>query len=700
MDLPPQVIVPNTEEWCFEDLDAIEIARQITLMQETLILKITEAEFIAGGWYAKENGMDLSPNIIQLIEQSNVLTNWLSTEIVKHLTNESRGEAITKCITMARTFRELNNFFGVIIVLSCLHSAPIGKLKKSWEHVPKKSKETFNKLTLLMDNQGHYRNYTKSINQLHNEVPCIPLISIVCQDIFKIEDSMDNFSKEPEGWIQWSKMSQLAKQIREIKRFNSVYNLNPVTKIQRYIRNAEIWDPEMIYQIAAIQNNLESDLPLTKIYSNTSDFWSDYQFTEYDITYIFDNSEQPLRYNSNEIIVSKDHSNFHMYIISSGTVNLVKTQEAVDPIISLGRGHMFGIESMIIEQLVGTGISYYVAGEEAVALDRVDFEIINNICGIRSKYIGKLSYSVVIMLSNLLKNSSIDENSTSINNSGNTSITNTGNTGDNEQQARMKKIFQTDEILIREIPCTLKKRVAHQGSLFVTKNSLWFYSNSFVKVKVSIPMQDIMLIEMRKKKLKFKTLAKDSTYILSGFNDIKTTHELLVSTWKRCNSKRKKKRQAVYTISRGYIDDSNIDQTEVYDISGLRSVTQWELTEDDWELLLKGSQSTTYNVGDSILVEGEMSEKIFVVSKGMCKIEKEEIGILGYLNESEIFGEISLLNKCPVTASVIVEEECTVNAIDAYYLNNLFQYFEGLSARFFYFLIENLFVRLKNRDII
>ena len=73
-------------------------------MESNILSRVTRDEFIKGGWYAKseEERYELAPNLYILINHANHITNWISTEIVKHVTKESRAETIMKFITICK----------------------------------------------------------------------------------------------------------------------------------------------------------------------------------------------------------------------------------------------------------------------------------------------------------------------------------------------------------------------------------------------------------------------------------------------------------------------------------------------------------------------------------------------------------------------------------------------------------------------
>ncbi len=65
----------------------------------------------------------LAPNIIRNIEHFNAVNKWVMSEIVGQIQLKQRQTALNKFIALARALRDLNNFNGLMEVLSGLRSA-------------------------------------------------------------------------------------------------------------------------------------------------------------------------------------------------------------------------------------------------------------------------------------------------------------------------------------------------------------------------------------------------------------------------------------------------------------------------------------------------------------------------------------------------------------------------------------------------
>ena len=121
------------------------------------------------------------------------------------------------------------------------------------------------------------------------------------------------------------------------------------------------------------------------------------------------------------------------------------------------------------------------------------------------------------------------------------------------------------------------------------------------------------------------------------------------------------------------------------------------LTVEDYEVLLKKARLATYRQHDVILKEGRLSEAIYLVRKGIVRIERAATGrdvAIAFLEPGEVFGEISFLEGVPTTSSVIAQEDVEICRLDRHKLANLLAAKPGLSDRFYQSLTHNLSSRL------
>jgi CRP/FNR family cyclic AMP-dependent transcriptional regulator len=91
------------------------------------------------------------------------------------------------------------------------------------------------------------------------------------------------------------------------------------------------------------------------------------------------------------------------------------------------------------------------------------------------------------------------------------------------------------------------------------------------------------------------------------------------------------------------------------------------LTEPQLEALAAGSARRSYPKGRTIVSEGEPSQSMYILLAGRAKVQRSDSEgkevILAVLGSGEFFGEMSLIDDAPRSASVITLEPCEFMAV-------------------------------------
>lgn len=86
-------------------------------------------------------------------------------------------------------------------------------------------------------------------------------------------------------------------------------------------------------------------------------------------------------------------------------------------------------------------------------------------------------------------------------------------------------------------------------------------------------------------------------------------------------------------------------------------------------------KTVSYKKGEAIIEEGTLSDCAYIIEKGSVEVSKNrpdgQTQVLGTLRESEIFGEMGLIDGLPRSATVIALEDCVVSILSQETFNNL-----------------------------
>ncbi|CAJ0754824.1 11099_t:CDS:10 [Entrophospora sp. SA101] len=227
--LPPQPILPrNLRRIKFLDLNPLEIARQLTIIESRLYNKIRPVECLNKAW-SKEEGGEIAKNIKAMI-----ITGWVAEMILNNPDIRRRCALIKHFVAVADKCLLLNNFNSLTAIISGLNSAPIHRLRRTWETASQKTITLLEGLNRVMNSTKNFFAYRETLHSVNP--PCVPFLGVYLTDLTFIEDGNPNILKKQTNIINFSKRMKTAEVIREIQQYQSVpYNLTSVQEIQVFI---------------------------------------------------------------------------------------------------------------------------------------------------------------------------------------------------------------------------------------------------------------------------------------------------------------------------------------------------------------------------------------------------------------------------------------------------------------------------------
>ncbi|KAK4546442.1 hypothetical protein LTR36_002119 [Oleoguttula mirabilis] len=232
---PPPVIPKNMKKLKFLDIDALEFARQLTIIESRLYGKIKPTECLNKTWQKKLTPGDPDPamNVKELILHSNQLTNWVAQMILTQADVKRRVVVIKHFVSIAEKCRTLNNFSCLTSIISALGSAPIHRLNRTWSQVNARTTQTLESMRKLMGSTKNFLEYREALHKANP--PCIPFFGIYLTDLTFIEDGIPSVIKKTQ-LINFAKRAKTADVIRDIQQYQNVpYGLQAVPELQEYI---------------------------------------------------------------------------------------------------------------------------------------------------------------------------------------------------------------------------------------------------------------------------------------------------------------------------------------------------------------------------------------------------------------------------------------------------------------------------------
>ena len=94
------------------------------------------------------------------------------------------------------------------------------------------------------------------------------------------------------------------------------------------------------------------------------------------------------------------------------------------------------------------------------------------------------------------------------------------------------------------------------------------------------------------------------------------------------------------------------------------------------QLFGKGINEIKYfKKGTEIIKEGTLSDCAYIIESGRVQVSKTlsngEAQVIGILEENDIFGEMSLIDSFPRSATVLALEDCTISVMTQEIFNSL-----------------------------
>ncbi|CAG8534743.1 7445_t:CDS:10, partial [Diversispora eburnea] len=227
---PPSILPKSMRKLKFLDLDPLEIARQLTIIESRLYNKIKPVECLNKAWSKSEDEKNDDEEPAQNIKAM-IVNRWVAESILNQPEVKKRCALIKHFVAVADKCRSLNNFNSLTAIISGLNSAPIHRLKRTWEMVNAKPIQTLENLNRIMNSTKNFCDYREMLHSVNP--PCVYLT-----DLTFIEDGNPNTIKKTRPLINFSKRMKTAEVIREIQQYQSVpYNLNAVQEIQIFIQS-------------------------------------------------------------------------------------------------------------------------------------------------------------------------------------------------------------------------------------------------------------------------------------------------------------------------------------------------------------------------------------------------------------------------------------------------------------------------------
>eukprot|EP01129_Flabellula_baltica_P005829 TRINITY_DN2137_c0_g1_i2.p1 TRINITY_DN2137_c0_g1~~TRINITY_DN2137_c0_g1_i2.p1 ORF type:complete len:958 (+),score=187.58 TRINITY_DN2137_c0_g1_i2:22-2895(+) len=631
LSIPEESIIPEVEadNLSLLYINAKELAKQLTMMEQELYLKVSRAEILIGEYNEED-----SPNLYRLITHQRRTDLWVRTEILRRGSVEKRSQIIGYFLRVADELKKIRNYSTLSHIILALDSLEIQKLRDSWELELVYQFDFFKRFIF----GERYIEYLSEIETLSNDENFIPLVSYACEMTSKLNEVIDTFTK---GRVNWRKMKSFASILRKSRMlyYRPAYSFMKIKKIENFIKNSEVWENEDIRW--SVASTLTRTTPSYDVI-DVNDLWEkDRVFDAQDWEFLYLNATQ-LTYRPGEVIIAEGNPMRRLYQIQSGKVTVMKDNTVVR---SLNESRFIGIGSYIEPQHPKPSEYKYVAFS-SVKLHKFKPYDVMKLCNQHPR-IGR-------MLNHWIALQCVDEfNSGSIP---------TFSRRQSQQVSRFQKEFESycdlnleDEVVLYETPCKLKhKKIQTNGYIMCTQNYFSYVSKEFGRKQHIIQeYEDIHLLDFMNDKLKFLIKFKDEemgNMIIKAKARTEETFNAIKGFWKQKRNKRKVSKDAGEHIPKRVLSRKTTIAEIVVEDCDIMS-----LNKEEWNLVLEGTEQRKYKAGEMILDEGNDARRLYHIASGKCTLIKDGIEVALY--EDQIFGKKVL--DCCFSYEIVVLERRT-----------------------------------------
>eukprot|EP00007_Cunea_sp_BSH-02190019_P007766 CAMPEP_0174239598 /NCGR_PEP_ID=MMETSP0417-20130205/15360_1 /TAXON_ID=242541 /ORGANISM="Mayorella sp, Strain BSH-02190019" /LENGTH=1141 /DNA_ID=CAMNT_0015318559 /DNA_START=130 /DNA_END=3555 /DNA_ORIENTATION=- len=229
-----------------ETIDPKAFAEALTLVESRLYCAIPPKELLGQAW-SKSQKEERAPHILKMIGQFNRVSHAITAMIVSQTKLKSRVALLTKFIAIAEQLMELNNFNGLIEVISGINSSPVRRLKLTWAELDPPVKKLFDTLEEAMSHKSSYKNYRKLLHSVNP--PCIPYLGVYLTDLTFLDDGNPDTI---DGLINFMKRQKIAEVIGEIRQYQFAeyenITLNP--EMHAFVLSLDPIDDEEAYTLS------------------------------------------------------------------------------------------------------------------------------------------------------------------------------------------------------------------------------------------------------------------------------------------------------------------------------------------------------------------------------------------------------------------------------------------------------------------
>ena len=245
-DSPPPIVpdlAARGDLLSLADIDAVELARQLTLHQQALFRAVQLHELLGLAWLQPDRTRTAPTLHAVLLHLAN-MSAWVVSEVVGDHALPSRRLKVAKLVQVARELHRLRNLGGCVAVLEGLLNPAVFRLDRTWDGLD------LNRYTELKGlTEDDYRALAQQQRQLRP--PCVPYLGVVLAELQQLDEGTPDVVGGA-GLVNWYKRDQIAGRLMELRRWQlEPYHLQRVPPILDYVLHFALLPPHEVDERSA-----------------------------------------------------------------------------------------------------------------------------------------------------------------------------------------------------------------------------------------------------------------------------------------------------------------------------------------------------------------------------------------------------------------------------------------------------------------
>jgi len=188
------------------DLEPVEVAEQVTLLEHNLFCRVKRTELIDSKQETYANLKELQAFQIHWMD-------WMISQVVGSPDTGEASKKIAFLLEMSTWMERIRNYNGMFQVLTVLESTSVYRLRKAWDQLKSSATTRHSELKALFSSKSGFIAFRQFLKRTTIQPPCLPYMGLYLKDIIYIQQLPNFVSK---GIVNVTKMSSLASKLVEL----------------------------------------------------------------------------------------------------------------------------------------------------------------------------------------------------------------------------------------------------------------------------------------------------------------------------------------------------------------------------------------------------------------------------------------------------------------------------------------------------